>query len=197
MSRREYRTATVSLGGRRLSVNYRFVAARMPAHVGADSPRYLEPGAPARVSVVSVWDADRCAVELGPDDRAAVLRMVREAAGVACRGRAGELSPPFVSRPASFFGPLFERASFHETTKAHERAMARETTMGTERAMHRETTIREERAKLPETTMGRERATGSEQSTNTERASYCETTKAEERARAREATMYHERPSGR
>lgn len=56
----EYGTCRVKLGAGILSVEYRLHPARAAPHVGADSPRFLDPGSPAHVEVLRVkeggWD---------------------------------------------------------------------------------------------------------------------------------------------
>ena len=54
-----YRTLRVSAGFSTYRVEVAVYPARMPAHVGADSPRHMDPGSPASVRILRVYRGAR------------------------------------------------------------------------------------------------------------------------------------------
>ena len=91
----------VSVGGEDYSVIVRVVPARAAAHVGADSPRYLDPGKPARVEILRIL---RGAVDVTSEltywTRRAIETAVREETGRA-PAKAGAIKAAAIRREVS------------------------------------------------------------------------------------------------
>ena len=49
-----YPTLSVVVGGVKYDVHLRVLPGRAPSHAGADSPDYLRPGSPPRISIIRI-----------------------------------------------------------------------------------------------------------------------------------------------
>lgn len=82
MGRRKpaYPTCTVTVGGVAYTVHLRVIPGRAAARVGADSPRYLDPGSKPKASVIRIL---RDGIEMTGSDLLYFTRRAIEAAAVA------------------------------------------------------------------------------------------------------------------
>jgi hypothetical protein len=77
MKHPDYLPAVVRIGGQRLTAEYKLYPARKAPHVGADSPRHMEPGSPARIEVLRLM-MGRVALDYDVDKYAAAAYQIRK-----------------------------------------------------------------------------------------------------------------------
>jgi hypothetical protein len=76
-----FKSVRVVVGGEQYYAIVRAIPARAPAHAGADSPRFLDPGRPARVEVMKILlDGIDVTAALMPWTRRKIEDHVREQA---------------------------------------------------------------------------------------------------------------------
>jgi hypothetical protein len=85
-SKARYQNVTVDVGFNRYSVFCRIVPGRKPAHVGADSPRFMDPGRPDRLAIFSAYrDGIDVTAALDVDLALAIERACSEKLGIKSR----------------------------------------------------------------------------------------------------------------
>jgi hypothetical protein len=91
VSRARFTTLRVRVGAKAYQVEARILPIRHAPHVGADSPRFMDPGAPARVQITRVL-LDRLDVTgmLDEDLGRALREAVGRSAGIVSGPRGGE-----------------------------------------------------------------------------------------------------------